>query len=133
MALVKDPRSPSWLQFDDSKVTIVGLDDIERFALASPVAGTRFTLARPQGGREGAEKAPLLAEDQLIMQRGNHSRPKKKDSSVDPFAAEYSDDTWHTTNRVNLPKGHLGNSAILGMGSASRNPNERRSVARRRH
>ena len=95
--------------------------------------GTRFTLARPQGGREGAEKAPLLAEDQLIMQRGNHSRPKKKDSSVDPFAAEYSDDTWHTTNRVNLPKGHLGNAAILGMGSASRNPNERRFVARRRH
>lgn len=95
--------------------------------------GTKFTLPRPKGGREGAEKAPLLCEDQLIMQRGNYSRPRAKDKTQDVFAAEYSDETWHKQTAVNLPKGHLGAAAVMGMGSASRNPNERKFVARRRH
>ena len=100
-------------------------------AAAHHHAGHQVHAAQAQGGREGAEKAPLL-RDQLIMQRGNYSRPRPKDKMQDVFAAEYSDETWHKQTAVNLPKGH-GRRGGDGDGQRQRSPNERKFVARRRH
>jgi hypothetical protein len=82
-----------------------------------------------QGGR--AREDLVLREDvflQKVKALGRQAVKKKVDdddaAAVDPFAPEYSQDTWHVPSQQELAQ-HRGLAAVL-QPAWKQNPNERR-------
>lgn len=90
--------------------------------------GTRYSLPRPKGGRN---PDPILREDQLLTKK-HLLRAKKaaaKAAELDPFAPEYTDETWHQVAAVSA--GPASMATLLNSGW-KKNPNERKHVATNR-
>jgi RNA-binding protein NOB1 len=108
---------------------VVGPDGAEQYGVRKKhvLRGTRFSLPRPRGGRAADV---ILAEDQLLA-KSHLLRAQKKaleGAGLDPFAPEYSADTWHQA--AALPGGGARAAALLA--GWKRNPNERKHVATNR-
>ncbi|KFM23199.1 RNA-binding protein NOB1 [Auxenochlorella protothecoides] len=90
--------------------------------------GTRFALPKPRGGRA---KDVILAEDVLMQRTGKARRraARKAEGEVDPFAAEYTTDTWHQAAGLGA-MADKGAAALLA--GWKHNPNERKHVATNR-
>ena len=76
-----------------------------------------------QGGKNAQQ--PVLREDQLL----GRLRPRKAAQEPDPFAPEYSPDTWLKSPGA-APAHAKGTAAALN--ASRRNPNERRHVSTNR-
>eukprot|EP00890_Picochlorum_soloecismus_P003789 jgi/Picsp_1/4410/NSC_01916-R1_nin one binding protein len=90
--------------------------------------GTRYSLPRPRGGKN---PDPILREDQLLTKK-HLLRAKKaaaKAAELDPFAPEYTDETWHQVAAVSA--GPASMATLLNSGW-KKNPNERKHVATNR-
>eukprot|EP00878_Enallax_costatus_P033656 GHUV01037198.1.p1 GENE.GHUV01037198.1~~GHUV01037198.1.p1 ORF type:complete len:119 (+),score=30.66 GHUV01037198.1:406-762(+) len=82
-----------------------------------------------QGGRNS--KDPVLREDVFLLKvkaLGRRAAKKKAtdadESSADPFAPEYSEDTWHVASQAELAQ-NRGLAAVL-QPAWKNNPNERK-------
>lgn len=117
---------------DKVKVT-VGPDGSEQYGVKKKhiLRGTKFSLPKPRGGRN---RDPILREDQLLTKkhllRAHKAAEKAALEQTDPFAPEYTADTWHQA--AALPGGMQGAAALLA--GWKKNPNERihRATNRRR-
>ena len=109
----------------------VGPDGSEQFGIKKKhiLRGTKFPLPKPKGGRA---RELILREDQLMSKQHLLRAQRKKEeaikASLDPFAPEYGDETWHQA--AALPHGGIGASALLA--GWKKNPNERKHVATNR-
>ena len=115
---------------DKVKVT-VGADGAEQYGVKKKhiLRGTKFSLPRPKGGRN---RDPILREDQLLTKkhllRAQKAAEKAAADQFDPFAPEYTADTWHQA--AALPDGMQGAAALLA--GWKKNPNERKHRATNR-
>jgi hypothetical protein len=91
-----------------------------------------------QGGRSNSD--PVLREDVFLLKvkaLGRRAAKKKKpaaadgdadgaaaDGSIDPFAPEFTADTWHVQSQAELAQ-HRGLAAVL-QPAWKNNPNERK-------
>lgn len=114
---------------DRVKVT-VSPDGSEQYGIRKKhiLRGTRYSLPKPKGGRN---PDPILREDQLLTKK-HLLRAKKaaaKAAELDPFAPEYTDETWHQVAAVAAAPPSM--ATLLNSGW-KKNPNERKHVATNR-
>lgn len=89
--------------------------------------GTKYSLPKPKGGRN---HDPILREDQLLTKKHLlRSKKASKNAQLDPFAPEYTDETWHQVAAV---AGGPPSMATLLNSGWKKNPNERKHVATNR-
>mmetsp|Transcript_44295 Transcript_44295/g.140953 ORF Transcript_44295/g.140953 Transcript_44295/m.140953 type:complete len:109 (+) Transcript_44295:470-796(+) len=104
---------------------IVTENGIEYFDARSRfnIRGTRFSLAKPKGGRAGSNDAQLLREDQLLRYKSSKGGGA---GSGDVFAPEFGPDAWFV--KPNGTSTHAKGIAAM----SKRNPNERKHSATNR-
>lgn len=113
---------------DKVKVTI-SPDGSEQYGVRKKhiLRGTRYSLPKPKGGRN---RDPILREDQLLTKKHLlRSKKASKAAELDPFAPEYTDETWHQVAAV--AAGPASMATLLNSGW-KKNPNERKHVATNR-
>lgn len=108
------------MTMDKVEVT-VGADGAEYYGARKRhiLRGTKYSLPKPRGGRNANN--PILREDELMQKLKRRSNKKKKDAA-DPFAPEFSTDTWHQAHKQ--LGANKGAAAILA--GWKHNPNERK-------
>ena len=110
---------------------VVGPDGAEQYGVKKKhvLRGTKFSLPKPRGGRH---RDPILREDQLLSKkhllRAQKAAEQAAADQLDPFAPEYTADTWHQSAAV--PGGVAGGEALLA--GWKHNPNERKHRATNR-
>lgn len=113
---------------DKVKVTI-SPDGSEQYGVRKKhiLRGTKYSLPKPKGGRN---PDPILREDQLLTKKHLlRSRKASKAAELDPFAPEYTDETWHQVAAV---AGGPASMATLLNSGWKKNPNERKHIATNR-
>lgn len=113
---------------DKVKVTI-SPDGSEQYGVRKKhiLRGTKYSLPKPKGGRN---RDPILREDQLLTKKHLlRSKKASKAAELDPFAPEYTDETWHQVAAV---AGGPASMATLLNSGWKKNPNERKHVATNR-
>jgi RNA-binding protein NOB1 len=113
---------------DKVKVTI-SPDGAEQYGIRKKhiLRGTKYSLPKPKGGRN---HDPILREDQLLTKKHLlRSKKASKAAELDPFAPEYTDETWHQVAAV--AAGPASMATLLNSGW-KKNPNERKHVATNR-
>jgi RNA-binding protein NOB1 len=113
---------------DKVKVTI-SPDGSEQYGVRKKhiLRGTRYSLPKPKGGRN---HDPILREDQLLTKKHLlRSKKASKAAELDPFAPEYTDETWHQVAAV--AAGPASMATLLNSGW-KKNPNERKHIATNR-
>ena len=84
-----------------------------------------------QGGRA---QNPILREDELLQKlKPRRNKPKADaEGNLDPFAPEYSQDTWHAANGAGQAALASTKGAAYLLKGWKNNPNERKPVASNR-
>lgn len=116
---------------------VVGSDGAEQYGVKMKhiLRGTRFSLPKPKGGRSAD---PILREDQLLTKkhllRARKAAERAASEQLDPFAPEYTADTWHQAAALNYTAGAGAQGATMALlpGFGKRNPNERKHRATNR-
>lgn len=107
----------------------VGPDGAEQYGVRTKhnLRGTRFSLPKPKGGRS---EDVILTED-VFMKRAAAARRNqgRKKDEVDPFSAEFNQDTWHQGASLRAVS-YQGAAALLA--GWKNNPNERKHRATNR-
>lgn len=108
----------------------VGPDGAEQYGVRKRhnLRGTKFPLPKPKGGR----RQDLILREDVLLQRTEKARrraQRKAAAEVDPFAAEYGEDTWHQAAGL----GTVANKGAAALTAGwKHNPNERKHVATNR-
>ncbi|GAB4823751.1 hypothetical protein N2152v2_010797 [Parachlorella kessleri] len=78
----------------DKVRVVVGPDGAEQYGVRKKhiLRGTKFSLPKPKGGRYNDV---ILREDQLLAKMHRLRKKKGAQEELDPFAPEYTDETWH--------------------------------------
>ena len=115
----------------DKVRVVVGPDGAEQYGVKKKhiLRGTKYSIPRPRGGRS---RDVILREDQLLtkkhLMRAQKAADRAAADQLDPFAPEYTADTWHQA--AALPGGQQGAAALLA--GWKKNPNERKHRATNR-
>jgi RNA-binding protein NOB1 len=115
----------------DKVRVVVGPDGAEQYGVKKKhiLRGTKFSIPKPRGGRN---RDVILREDQLLtkkhLMRAQKAADRAAQDQLDPFAPEYTADTWHQA--AALPGGQQGAAALLA--GWKKNPNERKHRATNR-
>jgi RNA-binding protein NOB1 len=115
----------------DKVRVVVGPDGAEQYGVRKKhiLRGTKFSIPKPRGGRN---RDVILREDQLLtkkhLMRAQKAADRAAQDQLDPFAPEYTADTWHQA--AALPGGQQGAAALLA--GWKKNPNERKHRATNR-
>jgi len=115
----------------DKVRVVVGPNGAEQYGVRKKhiLRGTKYSIPKPRGGRS---RDVILREDQLLtkkhLMRAQKAADRAAQDQLDPFAPEYTADTWHQA--AALPGGQQGAAALLA--GWKKNPNERKHRATNR-